>query len=106
MNPKQPPVIRPGCGTPQGALAHQRAGERWCGWCAYAERLAAIEAEGLVPLPRELPSEPLNPVSPKQAARNWALLRLAVGGGDDPAEAAPEAVKTTKDLAARRSEAA
>jgi hypothetical protein len=68
---------RPQCGTPQGALAHQAAGEPWCGWCRHAERLAALQAEG-IPMPPPQARGPLAPVSAVQAAANARLLDTEV----------------------------
>jgi hypothetical protein len=65
-------VIRPGCGTLQGALAHASAGEAQCGWCARGEALARLEAEA-VPRPPAA-GEPPGPVSAAQAAANAAVL--------------------------------
>jgi hypothetical protein len=40
-------MIRPGCGTLAGALAHAMAGEDLCGFCTYIERAQALAAEGI-----------------------------------------------------------
>jgi hypothetical protein len=76
-------MIRPSCGTARGALAHQAAGEPWCGWCKTAERAAALDAERFPsrPLPLEplpLPECAYAPVTPEQGAGNAALLDAEV----------------------------
>ena len=76
-------MIRPVCGTMRGALAHQAAGEPWCGWCRDAERAAAMEAERFAsPAERltgpSLPGGGYAPVTWEQAARNAALLDAEV----------------------------
>jgi hypothetical protein len=63
-------VIRDGCGTLRGALAHVAAGEKQCGWCARAEAFAALEAEAMTPAPRAVPG----PVTAVEAALNAAVL--------------------------------
>jgi hypothetical protein len=76
-------AIRETCGTAAGILAHQRAGEAVCAFCTRAERIAAIEAEGI---PRGLPAPPpkaaeptapiggYRPVTDHQAAEHCAAL--------------------------------
>lgn len=81
-------MIRPTCGTMKGFLAHEREAEPVCGFCLRAERVAALEAEALLPVPPP-PAVPVHdgpaegfqfrPVTRKQASANWAALRLAVG---------------------------
>lgn len=67
-------MIRPQCGTVRGALAHQAAGEPWCGWCVNAERTARLSAESLP----SLPGKAYAPVGDQQGARNAALLDAEV----------------------------
>jgi len=77
-------MIRETCGTLRGALAHQAAGEPWCGWCTHAERLARLAAEaipGRPPAPRAVPrpavavhADAPAPVTAEEAAANAALL--------------------------------
>ena len=66
------PVIRASCGTAQGILDHQAAGEDLCGFCARSEQLAALQAQALRPVPQARP-EP-EPVSPAAAAQHAATL--------------------------------
>lgn len=66
-------MIRAGCGTLDGALAHVAAGEGQCGWCARAEAMARLEAEGM---PRRPPAVPVPaPVTAAAAARNAGIAR-------------------------------
>jgi hypothetical protein len=67
-------VIRAGCGTLDGALAHAAAGEAQCGWCARAEALARLEAEAVPRRPPDAAGPPGGPVSAAQAERNAAAL--------------------------------
>jgi hypothetical protein len=66
------PALTPSCGTRQGILDHQAAGEDLCGFCARSEQLAALEAEALRPVPQVRPE--LEPVSPAAAAQHAAAL--------------------------------
>lgn len=73
-------MIRAGCGTLQGALAHVAAGDPQCGWCARAEAVARLEAEGMPVRPPAAstagpvpPAEAPRPVTAEQAARNAAI---------------------------------
>jgi hypothetical protein len=70
-------LVRPECGTPAGALAHQYAGEPWCGWCRHAERVAAAEAEGLA-MPYWYA-----PVTPERARSNLLTLAQALDGFEE-----------------------
>lgn len=56
-------MIRGGCGSLAGALAHVAAGEKQCGWCARAEAFARLEAEGL---PGRTAPAAVHPSEPQQ----------------------------------------
>jgi hypothetical protein len=75
-------VIRPGCGTLQGALAHVAAGEAQCGWCARSEAVARLEAEAMTPAPRAMPGH----VTAADAALNAtvAAAEMAAWEQDHP----------------------
>lgn len=67
-------MIRPSCGTVRGALAHQAAGEAWCGWCAQAERSARLAAEA----GPSLPGSPHGAVTAAEAQRHAQRLDIEV----------------------------
>lgn len=69
-------MIRGGCGTLAGALAHVAAGERQCGWCLRAEAVARLEAEAVTTVPRAAPG----PVTAAEAALNAAVLAAETAG--------------------------
>lgn len=71
-------------------MAHQRAGERLCGWCAEAEGLARLRAEAFPSQPSPPGSEYLAPVTERQASINRADLSRALDGTDWEPEAEPE----------------
>lgn len=83
-------MIRPSCGTLAGLLAHQAAGEKPCGTCAFEDGIRRLAAEGLPSRPT--PAGWLPPVTRAQAAANAALLaaeaeefdRTHRGGGRRP----------------------
>ena len=54
-------MIREACGTKDGALAHQRNAEPWCGWCLHAEATARVAAEGVPARPSRPPAAPEGP---------------------------------------------
>jgi hypothetical protein len=64
-------VIREGCGTVRGLLAHQAAREWPCGWCVHAEQAARLAGERMMPLPA---AGPFPPVTVQEAAANAFLL--------------------------------
>ena len=70
-------TIRDTCGTARGAMAHGRAGERLCGWCAQAERVALLAAE-LIPVPERRPEQVWAPVTAEDAARHCRELAAEV----------------------------
>lgn len=71
-------TYRESCGTARGAMEHQQAGERLCGWCAEAEALARLRAEAF-PSPASAPGAVLlAPVTPKQAKANREALDAAL----------------------------
>lgn len=73
-------TYRESCGTPRGAMAHQRGGERLCGWCAAAEAAARLRAEAYPSRPSAPGREHLEPVTAMQASVNRAALVAAFEG--------------------------
>lgn len=73
-------TYRESCGTARGAMAHQEAGERLCGWCAEAEALARLRAEAIPSRPPVPGSELLAPVTARQASIHRAELDRALEG--------------------------
>lgn len=70
-------TFRETCGTLRGMLAHQAAGEAPCGWCAQAERAAALAAEAARPQPAG-PSGRFLPVTATEAEEHRRVLEAAV----------------------------
>jgi hypothetical protein len=73
-------TYRESCGTARGAMAHQGAGERLCGWCAEAEAAARLRAEAYPSRPQAPGAELLAPVTARQASINRAALDKALEG--------------------------
>lgn len=63
-------TCRQSCGTLDGILAHQAADEPPCGFCAHAEAVARLAAEGVPERPPDL----FAPVTEAQAHANAVLL--------------------------------
>ena len=90
-------AVRETCGTLHGALAHQAAGERMCGWCARAEAVARASAEGIPSRPSPL----WPPVTPEQARAHAEILDAEVARYelDNPTG---RGIRTADELAERR----
>jgi hypothetical protein len=89
-------TYRDTCGTLQGLLAHQGAGEAPCGYCLHGEAAARISAESIP----GRPSRPAAaPVLPEEIRRRREELLAAVGV---TGRAARRAIAARDDLAARR----
>lgn len=73
-------TYRESCGTARGAMAHQHAGERLCGWCAEAEAAARLRAEAYPSRPARPGEEYLAPVTAMQASIHRAALEEALDG--------------------------
>lgn len=73
-------TYRESCGTPQGAAAHQGAGEGLCGWCAESEAMARLRAEAVPSRPSAPGVDLLKPVGDGQAQANRVMLDKALDG--------------------------
>lgn len=72
-------MTRETCGSVSGLLAHQAAGEKPCGTCAYADQVRRISAEGI---PARPSSPHCAPVTPQDAAQHRADLLAEVVSWD------------------------
>jgi hypothetical protein len=74
-------AVRAECGTPAGIVAHEARGEAPCGFCAHAEQVARLSAEGIPSrLPR--PQATILPLEPASASEHARLLAREVAAFD------------------------
>lgn len=75
-------TYRESCATIRGVLDHQAAGEPLCGFCARAEAVARVIAEGVPERPPAL-ADDVRPVTAREQSAHRNVLLAALGIADE-----------------------